>query len=61
MARSLRLSFENAFYHITARGIRKENIFYSDRDKYVFIDKMNETFVEQNIIFKKAKAIFTEN
>ena len=44
MARPLRLSFENAFYHITARGIRKENIFYSEKDKYVFIDKMNETF-----------------
>jgi len=27
------ISFENAFYHITARGIRKENIFYSDKDK----------------------------
>ena len=44
MARALRLSFENAFYHITARGIRKENIFYSDKDKKVFLDKINETF-----------------
>jgi len=44
MARALRLSFENAFYHIIARGIRKENIFYSDKDKKVFLDKINETF-----------------
>jgi putative transposase len=44
MARPLRLSFENAFYHITARGIRKDKIFYSDKDKEVFINKMNETF-----------------
>ena len=50
MARPLRLSFENAFYHITARGIRKENIFYSDKDKYVFIDKMNETFEKYSFI-----------
>jgi len=28
MVRPLRLSFENAFYHITARGNRREKIFY---------------------------------
>ena len=28
MARPLRLSFENAFHHITARGNRREKIFY---------------------------------
>ena len=50
MARALRLSFENAFYHITARGIRKENIFYSDKDKSVFLDKMNETFEKYSFI-----------
>ena len=50
MARSLRLSFENAFYHITARGIRKENIFYSDKDKKVFLDKMNETFNKYSFV-----------
>ncbi|NOZ84407.1 MAG: chromosomal replication initiator DnaA [Epsilonproteobacteria bacterium] len=50
MARALRLSFEDAFYHITARGIRKENIFYSDKDKDIFIDKMNETFEKYSFI-----------
>ncbi len=50
MARSLRLSFENAFYHITARGIRKENIFYSDKDKKVFLDKMNEAFDKYSFV-----------
>ena len=50
MARALRLSFENAFYHITARGIRKENIFYSDKDKKVFLDKMNETFEKYSFV-----------
>ncbi|AEA33043.1 Chromosomal replication initiator DnaA domain protein [Hippea maritima DSM 10411] len=50
IARPLRISFENAFYHITARGIRRENIFYSDKDKYVFIDKMNETFEKYSFV-----------
>jgi len=50
MARALRLSFEGAFYHITARGMRKENIFYSDNDKKGFLDKMNETFEKYSFI-----------
>ncbi len=50
MARPLRLSFENAFYHITARGMRKENIFYSNKDKRVFVDKMNETFEKYSFV-----------
>ncbi len=40
MARPLRLSFENAVYHVTARGNRRENIFYSDIDKSMFLEKM---------------------
>ncbi len=43
MARPLRLSFENAVYHITARGNRKENIFYGDDDRRIFLDKTGET------------------
>jgi REP element-mobilizing transposase RayT len=30
MARPLRINFENAVYHIIARGNRKEKIFYSE-------------------------------
>lgn len=44
MVRPLRLAYENATYHITARGNRRENIFYSDKDKAIFVEKMNETF-----------------
>jgi REP element-mobilizing transposase RayT len=46
MARPLRLSFENAVYHITARGNRKEPIFYQNEDRKVFLDKINETFLK---------------
>lgn len=44
MARPLRLSFQNAVYHITARGNRRDNIFYAAKDKDVFLAKMNEAF-----------------
>jgi len=44
MARPLRLSYENAVYHITARGNRKESIYYSDNDRRVFLDKLGETY-----------------
>ena len=50
MARPLRLSFEDAVYHITARGNRKDPVFYSDRDRNVFLDKMNETFDKYSFI-----------
>jgi len=42
MSRPLRISFDNAVYHITARGNRKEKIFYSDDDKRIFLQKMHK-------------------
>lgn len=50
MARHLRLSFEDATYHITARGNRKEKIFHSDKDKGTFLNKMKETFEKHSFI-----------
>ncbi len=50
MARPLRLSFENAVYHITARGNRKEEIFYSDDDRRSFLEKMEETWGKYSIV-----------
>jgi len=50
MARPLRLCFKNAVYHITARGNRKEEIFYSDKDKHTFLSKMNEAFEKYSFI-----------
>lgn len=46
MARPLRLSFENAVYHIVCRGNRREPIFTGDRDKRTFIGKMDEAFAK---------------
>jgi len=50
MARHLRLSFEDATYHITARGNRKEKIFYSDKDKEIFLNKMEEALDKYSFI-----------
>lgn len=50
MARPLRLSFENAVYHITARGNRREPIFYADQDRRVFLEKINETFLKYSFV-----------
>ena len=38
MARPLRLEFEEAIYHITARGNRRERIFASDADRTRFLE-----------------------
>jgi REP element-mobilizing transposase RayT len=46
MVRPLRLSFENAFYHITARGNKREKIFYSPRDKEVFLKRLKEMLIK---------------
>ena len=50
MARPLRLSFENAVYHITSRGNRREQIFYNDEDRKKFLEKINETCLKYSFI-----------
>ena len=50
MARPLRLSFENAVYHITARGNRREHIFYNDEDRKRFLEKINETCLKYSFV-----------
>jgi REP element-mobilizing transposase RayT len=37
MTRPLRIEFEGAIYHVTARGNRQESIFYSDDDRNTFL------------------------
>jgi len=43
MARKLRLAFEDACYHITSKGSRKDKIFYTDEDKSYFFELLNQT------------------
>ncbi|HER24088.1 MAG TPA: chromosomal replication initiator DnaA [Candidatus Atribacteria bacterium] len=49
MSRPLRIAYENALYHITSRGQRRENIFFDDKDKNTFIRKSDETFTKYGI------------
>jgi putative transposase len=37
MPRSLRLQFPGAYYHVMARGNRRENIFIDDDDRRFFL------------------------
>lgn len=43
MARKLRIEFEGALYHVLNRGDRRENIFYSDADRELFLDLLGQT------------------
>jgi putative transposase len=42
MARPLRIAYENAAYHVMARGNRKETIFFEDADRRRFLAKLDE-------------------
>lgn len=50
MSRPLRISFDNAVYHITARGNRRDKIFYSNDDKRIFLQKMDQTSLKYSFI-----------
>ena len=41
MARSLRIEYEGALYHITSRGNARENIFLADEDRPQFLDVLS--------------------
>jgi REP element-mobilizing transposase RayT len=53
MARQLRIEYEHAFYHVIARGERKEAIFACPEDKEKFLKKLAET-VEKYKLFLHA-------
>ena len=42
MARPLRIEFEGALYHVTARGNAGEKIFVDDSDRTLFLDVLAE-------------------
>jgi len=46
MARPIRVEFENAVYHIVARGNERKEIFRSDKDRQIFLQVL-EQMVEQ--------------
>jgi putative transposase len=42
MARKVRIEYPGAVYHVMSRGDRREEIFRSDRDRFTFIDTLEE-------------------
>jgi len=55
MVRPLRISFENAFYHLTARGNRRDKIFYANRDREVFLNRLKEKKCHRDSSFDNNK------
>ncbi|WNF36634.1 transposase [Bacillaceae bacterium IKA-2] len=43
MGRGHRISFPNAMYHITNRGVRKMAVFFDDADRYKYLQILEET------------------
>jgi N12 class adenine-specific DNA methylase len=42
MARPLRIEYPGAYYHVKNRGNRRDDIFLTDKDRKVFLDKQKE-------------------
>lgn len=43
MARPLRIDYPNAFHHVTCRGNERREIFRDDRDRTVFLEKLQSS------------------
>ncbi len=43
MARPIRVEFEGAVYHVTARGNERKPIYRDDRDRERFLETLEET------------------
>ncbi len=50
MARSLRINYEGAIYHITSRGNERRDIFKTEKDRYKFITILRESLKIYNVI-----------
>ncbi len=50
MARPLRLEFEGAFYHVTARGNERKNIYSAQRDYQKFLEYLREAEKKYGIV-----------
>ncbi|MBI3343500.1 MAG: transposase [Gammaproteobacteria bacterium] len=48
MTRPLRLEFHGAVYHLTARGDQREDIFFDDADRLIFLDLLAKEVHQQH-------------
>jgi putative transposase len=49
MARKLRVQYEGAVYHVTARGVERRVIFDDDRDREHFLDRLGDSVQEYGV------------
>ncbi len=49
MARKLRVQYEGAIYHVTARGVERRVIFDDDRDREHFLDRLSDSVEEYGV------------
>lgn len=49
MARALRIEFPNAFYHVMSRGVEKRIIYKNHRDKYRFLQILEESVQKHSL------------
>ncbi len=47
MARPLRIEYPGAYYHVMNRGNRREDIFLTDKDRQVFLDRLADTVAKK--------------
>lgn len=50
MARPLRIDYPGAYYHITARGVGRQKIFFEESDRQIFLGRLKETCERWGII-----------
>ena len=48
MSRPLRIELAGGLYHVTSRGDRREDIFYSDADRQVWLEILGQVCVRFN-------------
>jgi hypothetical protein len=53
MARQLRLEFEGALYHVTARGNEQREIFLDDTDRVTFLALLGKESQQYNLVSGK--------
>jgi len=51
MARSLRIEYPGAFYHVFSRGDQKQPIFFADDDRCYFLHGLRKAFEKFGVVF----------
>src|SRR5262245_33806141 len=48
MPRRIRIAYAGAHYHVTDRGNRRTDVFLCDRDRRLFLKRLNDVCIEQS-------------